>query len=521
QWVLGVFDDITLRRQEEAKLQEALNFNREIISSAREGIIVYDRELHILIWNPFMEEISGFMAADVIGKHPLELFPFHKESGHIERLEKALKGIQVPVAEFQYQLKATGKSGWASDSSGPLRNANGEIVGVIGTVRDITEQRMVEDQLRQSQKLESLGRLAGGVAHDFNNKLTVIMGYAELVRMHFDDPKIHEHLNEVIRAAEQSRDITSQLLAFSRQQTASPQAININSILADLRKSLGRLIGEDISIFLKPAEDLWTINIDPVQFDQIIMNLTVNARDAMPGGGAITIETFNIVVSKEMAKLHDARMGEYVSFIFRDNGTGMDAETCKHIFEPFFTTKEQGRGTGLGLATIYGIVSQNGGFIDVESTPGTGTAFNICLPRYESCDKLGEPTERPRQADVPATILLVEDEEPIRKMAMTMLESLGHTCIPASDPLEALELFNDPKNRFDLVLTDIVMPKMNGREMLTQIKAISPKIKGIYMSGFAADIIPVNTSQTDESLFIKKPFKMNDLAKVVRSAMKP
>jgi len=503
-----------------AKLEEALKFNQEIINSAREGIIVCDLNLRIIIWNPFMEEISGFTSAYVLGKHTLELFPFHEETGHLDHLKMALAGEPAPIAEFHFEIAATGKSGWASEASAPLRNASGEITGVISTVRDITEQRKVEDQLRQAQKLESLGRLSGGVAHDFNNKLTVIMGYAELVRMHFTDPELHCHIKEIVRAAEQSRDITSQLLAFSRQQAVSPSSVNINSILADLRKSLGRLIGEDIRTEFIPGENLWNICIDPVQFDQIIMNLAVNARDAMPDGGAITIKTANTMVTREMATLHNVKSGEYVRFTFQDSGTGMDSETIKHIFEPFFTTKDHGKGTGLGLATIYGIVAQNGGFIDVESTIGCGTAFIIYLPHNDFTDYFGNSDNQTDLAQVTGNILLVEDEEPIRKMTQTMLESLGYTCIAAIGPNEALELVRDLNNNFDLVLTDVVMPKMNGKEMVKQIQEVRPKIKWIYMSGFAADIVPGNAASVDESLFIRKPFKMDDLAKVIQSALR-
>jgi PAS domain S-box-containing protein len=517
--VLGVFEDVTSRKLADEQLQESLTFNQEIISCAQEGIVVYDRALRYLIWNPFMETLSGVPAVDILGKHPLEVFPFMRETGAMEGLEKALAGEATLSAEFPFTVPASGRSGWTFNTAAPLRNSTGEIIGVIRTIRDITRQKVIEDQLRQSQKLESVGRLAGGVAHDFNNKLTVIMGYAQILRKKIDDEQQKEQLARIIQAAEQSRDITSQLLAFSRQQAVSPLPFNANMILADLCRSLARLIGEDIGTIFVPGDDLWNVNMDPVQLDQIIMNLVVNARDAMPDGGTITIETENALVEQALKGHAEACAGEYVRITVRDTGTGMNEETRTHIFEPFFTTKELGKGTGLGLATVYGIVTQNGGFIDVTSTPGEGSDFTLYLPRYTFKVAACTPEIPLEHQPGAGTVLLVEDEEAVRLITASMLESLGYTCIAVSGAMDALDLVRDPEVKIDLVLTDVLMPQVNGREMVKQIHAVRRGIRTLYMSGYNADIVVDKTSAEAAPLFIKKPFKADDLAAAIRTVM--
>ncbi|WP_224984100.1 MASE3 domain-containing protein [Geomonas agri] len=517
--VLGIYEDITARKLDEERLSETLQFNQEIITSAREGIIVYDRDLRYLVWNPYMEEISGFPAGEVLGRHPAAVFPSLVEAGMMSRLEQLVRGVAGPtVVEFM-STDGRGKTLWLSDASAPLRNSSGEIIGVIGTVRDITEQRGIEEQLRQAQKLESVGRLAGGVAHDFNNKLTVIMGCAELASRQTREAPLLEHLRLIVKAAEQSRDITKQLLAFSRQQVVTPRTVQVNSMLAEMKKPLGRLIGEDVSIVLAPGEQLWNVSMDPVQLDQIVMNLAVNARDAMPQGGTITIETANVQFEAPPPLHPEARPGGYVRITCRDTGVGMDSETRAHIFEPFYTTKGQGKGTGLGLATVYGIVRQNGGFIDVESVPGCGSVFSIWLPRCIGGDESQEPPRPATPGKGAGTVLLVEDEDMVRELTGSILESIGYRYLATADPREALEVAANPEVVIDLVLTDVVMPGMRGPEMMQRMRLQRPGIKCIYMSGFTDAILDEESAGREGAAFLKKPFQMEELARLVQSVL--
>ncbi|GFO62377.1 PAS domain-containing protein [Geomonas paludis] len=516
--VLGIYEDITERKLSEERLSETLQFNQEIITSAREGIIVYDRELRYLVWNPYMEEISGIPASEVLGQRPAEVFPWLADTGLVRRLEGLMAGGAPAMVEFCGR-HVSGRTLWLSDASAPLRSSSGDIIGVIGTVRDITERRGIEEQLRQAQKLESVGRLAGGVAHDFNNKLTVIMGCAELAARQTREAALLEHLRLIVKAAEQSRDITRQLLAFSRQQVVTPRTVQVNSMLVELKKSLGRLIGEDVSIELAPGEQLWSISIDPVQLDQIIMNLAVNARDAMPQGGTITIETANEQFDGPPPLHPEAPPGGYVRITCRDTGVGMDAETRAHVFEPFYTTKEQGKGTGLGLATVYGIVRQNGGFIDLETAPGAGSAFSIWLPRCVGGDENHEPPRSATRQQGAGTVLLVEDEDMVRELTSTILESLGYRCLATADPREALELAANPDVAFDLVLTDVVMPGMRGPEMMQRMRRQRSGIKCIYMSGFTDAILDEGSGSWEGGAFLKKPFQTEELARVLASVL--
>ncbi|WP_224959067.1 hybrid sensor histidine kinase/response regulator [Geomonas subterranea] len=516
--VLGVYEDITAKKAGEEQLNESLQFNQEIINSAREGIVVYDRELRYLVWNPYMEEITGIAASEVLGRHPADVFPMLREAELLPRLEALLTGSAPEVVEFSVK-EPGGRTIWFSDASAPLRSASGEVTGVIGTIRDITERRGIEEQLRQAQKLESVGRLAGGVAHDFNNKLTVIMGSAELATKRTEDAALLEYLGLIVKAAEQSRDITRQLLAFSRQQVVTPRRVQVNAMLEELRKSLGRLIGEHISIVLEPGAPLWDISIDPVQLDQIVMNLAVNARDAMPEGGTITFATSNVQLDESPSRHPETPPGGYVRIVCRDTGQGMDAGTCAHIFEPFYTTKAKGVGTGLGLSTVYGIVRQNGGFIEVETAAGRGSAFSIYFPRCEAeqgAQQQREQTSPPRKGK--GTVMLVEDEDMVRDLAASMLESQGYRCLAISDPREAVLVAANPEVPIDLVLTDVLMPGLRGEEMMARIWRTRPALRCIYMSGFTDSILE-RQNGNGAPPFLKKPFQLDELSRLLASVL--
>lgn len=512
-----------LTRLRSLEVQESLRESEErlqqIINSALEGIIVYDKDFRYQLWNRYMEQLSGYSAAEVIGKTPWELFPFLERAEIADRLNRALSGEQVETIEFPFDLPNVGRTGWSDDKCGPLRSAHGDVVGVIGTVRDITEHKKAEELMRQAMKMESVGRLAGGVAHDFNNLLTVIIGQTELALLDLQetDPLRHR-LEQVAAAAERSSRITRQLLAFSRKEIIDPKPINVNHLIADTEKTLLRLIEEDINLNLRLAPDVWTIKIDPSQLDQILVNLAVNARDAMPEGGDLFIQTGNVELTEENCHyLHDSRPGEFVVLTISDSGTGMDTEVREHLFEPFYTTKGD-KGTGLGLATVYGVVRQNDGFINVYSELGQGTAFKIYFPRLEEA-ALRIKRETPTAHYGTGTVLLVEDNDMVRTVTRSYLEQLGYSVIPASTPQAGIDICADPSRHIDIVLTDVVMPTMSGKEMIDRIAAVRPGLRALFMSGYTADHVAKRGVVEEGTHFIQKPFDLQTLSQKLHETL--
>ncbi|MCD4702401.1 MAG: response regulator, partial [Candidatus Aegiribacteria sp.] len=379
-----------------------------------------------------------------------------------------------------------------------------------------------EGQLRQAQKMESVGRLAGGVAHDFNNMLSVILGHTEMaLEKTTPSHPLHAHLTEIINAAERSTDLTKQLLAFARKQTIAPRVLNLNETVEGMIKMLRRLIGEDIHLTLLPGKDLWLVKVDPVQIDQILANLCINARDAIDGVGRVTIETGNSTLDEGYCADYPGFIpGKYVLLTVSDTGSGMIKETRERLFEPYFTTKEAGKGTGLGLSTIYGIVKQNDGFIYVYSEPGLGTIFKIYLPRH-SVKSAAMQKEDPDERTICGneTILLVEDEQVILELVMVMLEQQGYTVIPASSPGEAIRLSREHPDEIHLLMTDVVMPEMNGRDLAQNLLTCFPSLKRLFMSGYTADIIAHHGVLDEGVYFIQKPFTNQDLAVKVRQVL--
>jgi PAS domain S-box-containing protein len=434
------------------------------------------------------------------------------------RLSLASRGGPAYAAEFRMRHKNGSWRSILGRGSIVEYDASGNPVLMSGTNTDISDRKRLEEQLHQSQKMESIGRLAGGVAHDFNNMLGVILGYAQLSLLKLSPTdRYWNEFNEISKAAERSCDITRQLLAFSRKEVITPKLLNLNSLISDSQKNLGRLIGEDVKLAFKPAAGLWTIKADPTQLDQILMNLAVNARDAMPNGGTLTIETANISIDGDYSHYHlDALPGDYVLLTVGDTGCGMDQDTRERIFEPFFTTKEAGKGTGLGLATVYGIVTQNKGFINCYSEPGHGTVFRIYLPGVHDVEDM-TATETPV---IPltgsGTILLVEDEEMLLWMTGKMLEELGYKVIPASTPKDALAICERGEH-IDLILTDVVMPEMNGREMVERIKSFRPDVRVLFMSGYTADIVAQRGIVEEGMHYIQKPLEMKQLNEKLRN----
>ena len=410
-----------------------------------------------------------------------------------------------------------------------LRDDQGDIVGLQGSTSDITERKIAEaekaklgTQLQQAQKMESVGRLAGGVAHDFNNMLGLIIGHTELALEQTDPTHpLHTDLQEIRKAAERSADLTRQLLAFARQQTAALKVLDLNEIITNMLKMLQRLIGEDIDLKWQSEANLWLVKMDPTQIDQILANLCINARDAISDTGKITIETGNITLNKVYCADHEASApGEYVMLIVSDNGCGMDKETIEKIFEPFFTTKGVGKGTGLGLATVFGIVKQNNGFIYVYSEPGQGTTFTIYLPRHVG--KAGQVQPEVKQAPAQRgqeTILLVEDEPDILNLTKMLLERQGYTVLAANTPGKAISLAGEHVGEINLLMTDVVMPEMNGRDLAKHLLALYPHLKCLFTSGYTADVIAHHGVLDEGVHFIQKPFSIKALAAKVREAL--
>jgi PAS domain S-box-containing protein len=400
---------------------------------------------------------------------------------------------------------------------------------ILATVRDITERKRVEkerailqDQLIQAQKMESVGRLAGGVAHDYNNMLSIIVGYSELAleKLTPIDP-LYEDIHEIYDAAVRSTDITRQLLAFARKQEIAPVALDLNESIEDMLMMLRRLIGEDIDLAWLPEIGLWPVKLDPSQFDQILVNLCVNARDAINGVGRITIETDMVFFDAAYCVNHPGYVpGEYVLLAVSDDGCGMDHDTVDKIFEPFFTTKDTGKGTGLGLATVYGIIKQNNGFISVYSEPGRGTTFKVYLVSHTG---LTVEVTRESPANIPVghgeIILVVEDEASILKFAKKLLGELGYTVLTSKVPSQALLLVDEHQNRIDLLVTDVVMPEMNGKELSKRLCEACPELKTLFMSGYTADAI-AHRGVLDEGIsFIQKPFSKESMAIKVREVL--
>ena len=404
----------------------------------------------------------------------------------------------------------------------PVRDASGKTVNYVAVKRDVTRESQLEIELRQAQKMESVGRLAGGVAHDFNNLLMCTMGYAQLCldRLPGDHP-VRGYLNAIVSTSQRSADLTRQLLAFARKQTIEPKVLDLNDAMAGMLKLLCRLIGEDINLILMPGAGLWPVKLDPSQIDQILANLCVNARDAIAGVGKVTLATANVMIDQAFCANHAGFVpGAYVLLTVSDDGCGMDEAVLANIFEPFFTTKDVDKGTGLGLATVYGIVKQNGGFIYVDSEPGKGTTFKIYVPRF-----VGDAPKAAAAStgEVPRgrgeTVLMVEDEKSLRETCELFLEALGYKVLVADTPTAALGMAAQHKHDIHLLFTDVIMPGMNGLELAEKLQAVKPGLKVLFMSGYTADVI-FNRKVPDEGLhYIQKPFSRDNLARKVREVL--
>jgi len=520
--VLSSINDITLRKLAEADRDRLTT----AIEQAGEAIIITDIEGTIEYVNPAFERVTGYSPEEVRGQNPRVLKSGEHPDSYYRELWQTISSGQTWEGRIVNKRK-DGTLYTEEATISPVFDAAGRIVNYVAVKRDITEQLRVAAQFQQALKMESVGRLAGGVAHDYNNMLSVIVGYAELAqgRTSPDEP-LYADLDEIVKAAKRSAEITKQLLTFARKQAIAPHVLDLNKTVEGMLKMLARLIGEDIDLVWRPGSGVWPVRMDPAQIDQILANLCVNARDAISDVGRVVIETENVILDETYTGEGVGPVsGEYVLLSVRDDGSGMDEETLSQVFEPFFTTKGVGRGTGLGLGTVYGIVKQNEGLIDVESELGRGTRFKIYLPRH-----VGEAEESApgTVADSPPsrgeTILIVEDEAAILKLAVRILVEMGYQVISAGTPGQALEVAAEhakggPLGVIDLLLTDVIMPEMNGRELAERLRATYPDLRTLFMSGYTADVI-VNRGVLDEGVhFIQKPFSMLEMAAKVREAL--
>jgi signal transduction histidine kinase/CheY-like chemotaxis protein len=489
-----------------------------------------DKDLNVVWTNSAYEKATGFSLEETKGKKCYQVW----------NLPQPCRGCPVITAIETGEIASNeltpdnqdhwpeAQGCWLSHAA-PFRDEKGNVIGAIEFAIDITARKQAEAkqdklqfQLNQAQKMEAVGRLAGGVAHDYNNIVMGILNYADLCRDGIDvDHPIRQWLDEITNEAQRSANLTRQLLAFARKQTIAPQVVDLNDVVGNMLKMLRRLIGEDVDLAWEPGADLWEVHIDPGQVDQILANLCVNARDAIEGTGKVTIETENVTIDVAYCGEHEGfKPGDFAMLAVSDDGCGMDRETLDHIFEPFYTTKGIGEGTGLGLATVYGIAKQNNGFVNVYSEPGKGTTFRIYLPRFEEGER--EDADREDKTEIIGgneTMLLVEDEKSIRLTMRLFLEKLGYTVLAAENPEKASALVSNYAGTIDLLITDVVMPGMSGRELAESLAADHPSMRVLYMSGYTANVIAHKGVLEDGVDFLSKPITHDQLARKVREIL--
>ena len=509
-----------LRAAQESLRRSEKNF-RSLVTHAPYGICRCNSAGQLLDVNPALLAMLGYSSAhELVGKHLGALYADAQQWFELADHLRATSPFRGLTVEWE---RKDGRAAIVRVSGRAVLNGGKEKTFEL-FAEDVTEQRGLQQQLLQSQKMEAVGRLAGGIAHDFNNLLMVISGYSEfLLERIGPDPTLRAPAQEIANAAGRASSLTRQLLAFSRKQMLAPKILDLNGVVAENLKMLTRMIGEDIDLVMVPAVDLGAVRADAGQIEQVIMNLAVNARDAMPAGGKLTIETSNVFLDEAYARFHaPLKPGNYVTLAISDTGAGMDAETQSHIFEPFFTTKGQA-GTGLGLSTVYGIVKQSGGYIWVYSEPDKGTTFRIYLPRateaMENLAQTATPTEAGAAPPGKETILVVEDEANLRYLARQFLEKQGYRVIEAADGAVAMQIAVAHEGPIHLLLTDVIMPGMNGRELAQRIVEIRPQTKVLYMSGYTENVIGRDGTLDAGIRLLQKPFTLRDLKSKVREVL--
>ncbi len=509
--------------EERKRSQALLDLRTKALESAANGIVITDREGTIIWANAACEALAGYRPGELLGQNPRILKSGRQDPKFYENLWVTILGGQVWHGEIVNRHK-NGTLYTEEMTITPVRDAQGSITSFVAIKQDVTERRELEERLRQAQKMEAIGRLAGGMAHDFNNLLTVITGYSDML---LEDPGASptQCAQEIRNAGERAAALTRQLLTFSRRQVLQPRVLNLNETVGNMEGLLRRLLGENLDLVLVPGEALGSVKADPTQIEQIIMNLAVNARDAMPRGGRLVIETANVSLDEASCN-NDTGVspGSYVRLRVSDNGQGMNEQIRARLFEPFFTTKDKGKGTGLGLATVYGIVKQSGGAISVESEPNKGSVFTIHFPLVaEKSDAIQTGPSPQRGSKGSGVVLLVEDEQAVRALARSILESGGYTVLECGDPNEALRLFGKcppaPIDLIDLLLTDVVMPQMSGITLAERLLPLHREMKVMYMSGYSDELLQQQGVRSS-SAFIPKPFTPAGLLNKVREVLK-
>jgi PAS domain S-box-containing protein len=516
----GISLDITEQRNAHLALKETHETLRVLIDSAPVAIFAVDEHERVTLWNPAAERIFGWTEEEVKGQ-PLPYVPDFDMEDFRARLDASRGGAHVPAAERR-RLRKDGSLVDISILAAPLLGADGEPRGSMAIVADISDRKRMEQQLLQAQKMEGIGRLAGGVAHDFNNLLTAMIGFMEMAQTQVrQDATAAGWLQQARVAAERAADLTGQLLAFARKQVIEPRVLDLNELIRDVNRLLERLLGEDIEIATRLVSNLGHVKADPTQIEQVLINLAVNARDAMPRGGKLIIETQNIRLGAEDVRRYDfLTPGDYALIAVSDNGAGIPRDVLPHVFEPFFTTKEQGKGTGLGLATCYGIVKQSGGHIWVYSEEGIGTTFKVCLPCVaDAATNAEEPQDPDAGRAGGETILLVEDEELVRSVAAHALRSKGYAVLEAANGPDALALIEREGVRMDLLVTDVVMPRMSGPDLAARLEDRLPGLKVLYTSGYTGAAIVEHGVLHEGLSFLQKPFTPSSLAAKVREVL--
>ncbi len=497
-----------------------------VLESSLDGVMILNEDGLVQELNLAAENMLGYSVGDGERRHWFD-FVQAQEAG-VRKLGGARASQPADLRTFPLggRVETTARKADGTEFPAEIAIIRVHLAGKEAYalwMRDLTDRRQLESQLWHSQKMEAVGRLAGGVAHDFNNLVTVIGGYSDLLLMNLPrNSTLHRHAEEIKKAGDRAASLTRQLLAFSRRQVLEPRVLDLNAVIGNVEKMLRRLIGEDIVLSTALHPGLWPVKTDPGQLEQVLLNLAVNARDAMPGGGKLTIETGNVTRTSTQAGRYRPTMppGQYVLLAVSDTGAGIDPEIRSHIFEPFFTTKEEGKGTGLGLATVYGIVKQSGGYIWVYSEPGQGASFKIYLPRAQEVSaNLPGHAVQPHLRGGTETILVTEDEGAVRKLVHDALESAGYKVLEAEDAREALRLAGEHNNEIDLLLTDVVMPGINGRELAGKLRLLDSGIRVVYMSGYAENAIVHHGIVDRGAVLLQKPFTPDELVRKVRETL--
>lgn len=514
---------LTQRQEAEESLAQERNLLRTLIDQIPDYIYIKDTGSRFLLNNQAHARLMGFeKVEDIQGKTDFDTFPSEFAAKYYEDEQELIKSGQPLINQEETTVDSHGRELFVLSTKVPVRDSSGNITGFVGISRDITERKQLEAQLLQAQKMEAIGQLTAGIAHDFNNLLTAINGFAELMQMNLPSGNpLRPMADKVFDAGQRAANLVRQLLTFSRKQIVAPKIIELNAIVAGMDKMLGRIIGDHIQMSTNLAPDLWFAKADPSQMEQIIVNLAVNARDAMPLGGKLVIETANVVLDKAFAAAHlEARPGPYVQLTISDTGVGMSEEVKAHLFEPFFTTKEPGKGTGLGLATVYGIVKQCEGCIWVSSELGQGSSFKIYLPQVQPDElPLASPTFVTTRPTGIETILLAEDANEVRDLVRRVLEELGYTVLVAVDGPAAIELVNRYPHPIHLLLTDMVMPGLSGQDLAKQLTQTRPGLKVVFMSGYIDETIARQRVLDAQVFLLQKPFSPLELAHKIREVL--